>query len=229
VVELFSRPKRPLLAFNDHTTPSLAGIRKDVKIRGSAERAMVELDAYRELLLGISSFSPAVPEAINAVASAAASQGVVMLSHDDCTIAMRQGYRRKGASVAEFPMNWETLDEAGAAGDSIVLGSPNVVRGGSHNGAISAEEAIARQLCNILASDYYYPAPLQAALALVSRGRLPLEAAWNLISRTPAEACALTDRGIIAEGMRADLVVIPQHGSRPKATIAGGRLVYSHH
>ena len=74
-------------------------------------------------------------------------------------------------------MNQETLAAAAEAGDVIVLGAPNVVRGGSHNGAIGAEDAIRDEKCAVLASDYYYPAPLQAALALDDRGSLPLEQA----------------------------------------------------
>jgi alpha-D-ribose 1-methylphosphonate 5-triphosphate diphosphatase len=149
-----------------------------------------------------------------------------MLSHDDCSPDGRSAYRDMGVRIAEFPMNAATLDASAAAGDLIVLGSPNVVRGGSHNGAIGAEHAIRQQKCSILASDYYYPAPLQSALALEAHGSMPIERAWELISQVPAQACGLSDRGRIEEGRRADLVLLPQSGARPMATIAGGRLVY---
>ena len=74
---------------------------------------------------------------------------------------MRAIFRELGARIAEFPMNRETLAAAAEAGDVIVLGAPNVVRGGSHNGAIGAEEAIRGGKCAVLASDYYYPAPFR--------------------------------------------------------------------
>jgi len=139
----------------------------------------------------------------------------------------RQTYRKVGARVAEFPMNWETAREAASAGEDIVLGAPNVVRGGSHNGAVSAEEAIADGACTILASDYYYPAPLAAALALASRGVLPMEQAWALVAATPAQACGLHDRGKIAAGLRADLIVLPKKQQRPSMTIVAGEIALS--
>ncbi len=107
-----------------------------------------------------------------------------------------------------------------------MLGAPNVVRGGSHNGAIGAEEAIRDEKCSVLATDYFYPAPLHAVFALDDRGSLPLERGWDLISAAPAAACGLSDRGEIAEGLRADLMIVPELGTRPIATIAQGRFAY---
>ena len=98
--------------------------------------------------------------------------------------------------------------------------------GGSHNGAISAEEAIRRGQCQILASDYYYPAPLQAALALVRKGALNMEDAWNLVSGSPARAAGLDDRGSLAPGKRADIILLPEEKSRPCLVMSGGRTVY---
>jgi len=226
VEALFAREKKPLLAFNDHTMPTLTGARADNKVGGSAERAMLDVPAYMKLLEKVGARVDAVPEAIQAMAAAATAQGVPMLSHDDTTPEMRAHFRALGARLAEFPMNRATLAAAAEAGDVIVLGAPNVVRGGSHNGAIGAEDAIRDEKCAVLASDYYYPAPIQAALALDDRGSLVIEKGWELISTAPADACGLKDRGSIAVGQRADIVVMPELGTRPLATIAGGRLVY---
>jgi alpha-D-ribose 1-methylphosphonate 5-triphosphate diphosphatase len=123
----------------------------------------------------------------------------------------------------------ETAEEAASQGDDIVLGAPNVVRGGSHTGWIDATKMIGRGLCSVLASDYYYPAPLLAAFALAARGVVPLEQAWMLVSRTPAHAVRLTDRGDIARGQRADLVIVdPSAPDRPRvvAAIVSGRVVH---
>ncbi len=81
-------------------------------------------------------------------------------------------FARGGVDIAEFPVNEETAREAASAGDFIVLGAPNVVRGGSHTGWTKASEMIAKGLCSVLASDYYYPAPLLAAFRLVTDGIL---------------------------------------------------------
>jgi alpha-D-ribose 1-methylphosphonate 5-triphosphate diphosphatase len=229
VEALFARRKKPLLAFNDHTTPTLSGSRPDNKVEGSAERAMISVPAYLKRLHEAGERASEVPAAIRAMAGAAMTQGAPILSHDDVTPEMRAHYRELGARIAEFPMNRATLDAAAEAGDFIVLGAPNVVRGGSHNGAIGAEEAIRQGKCSVLASDYYYPAQLAAIRALDAKGVLPLDRGWPLISSSAAEAADLGDRGVIAEGRRADLVILPEAGLRPAATISGGRIVFRSH
>ena len=118
--------------------------------------------------------------------------------------------------------------DAASQGDHVVLGAPNVVRGGSHTGCIDATEMVGRGLCSVLASDYYYPAPLLAAFALATRGVLPLAQAWTLVSQTPAAAVGLADRGTIAAGRRADLIIVEASDGQPRvvATIVAGRVVY---
>jgi len=110
-----------------------------------------------------------------------------------------------------------------------VFGAPNVVRGGSHTGWTKASDMIAKGLCSILASDYYYPAPLLAAFRLAADGVLPLAQAWDLISAAPARAAGLIDRGVLAEGRRADIILVDDElPLRPRivAVIAAGRLVH---
>ena len=151
-----------------------------------------------------------------------------LLSHDDTSPQQRRWFRSLGCRVAEFPTTLETAQQAADDGDEIVLGAPNVVRGGSHTGWIDASEMVERGLCSILASDYYYPAPLIAAFRLATRGVAPLEMAWRLVSETPARAVALADRGRIAPGLRADLIVVDASGKEPHivATIVAGRVVH---
>jgi alpha-D-ribose 1-methylphosphonate 5-triphosphate diphosphatase len=152
-----------------------------------------------------------------------------MLSHDDSSPAMRKAFRAQGVGIAEFPVNEETAREAAEAGDDIVFGAPNVVRGGSHTGWTKASDMIAKGLCSILASDYYYPAPLLAAFRLAVDGVLPLAKAWDLISAAPARAAGLADRGILAAGYRADIILVDDEvPMRPRivAVIAAGRLVH---
>jgi len=118
---------------------------------------------------------------------------------------------------------------AATASDFIVFGAPNVVRGGSHTGWTRAADMIAKGLCSILASDYYYPAQLLAAFRLAADGVLPLPEAWNLVSAAPARAAGLSDRGILAAGCRADIILVDDDAPmRPRivAVIAAGRLVH---
>jgi alpha-D-ribose 1-methylphosphonate 5-triphosphate diphosphatase len=152
-----------------------------------------------------------------------------MLSHDDPDPETRLAYRAMGCHVAEFPETEETARVAREAGEAVVMGAPNVVRGGSHNGSICAAEMIGQGLCDVLASDYYYPAQLMAAFRLVRDRPLDLAEAWALISGNAARAVGLDDRGVIADGKRADLVLIDDRNEElPKvsATLVAGRLAY---
>ena len=88
---------------------------------------------------------------------------------------------------------------------------------------------IARGYCTILASDYYYPAPLLAAFRLAADHVVSLETAWSYVSARPAKAAGLSDRGVIETGRRADLIVVDGSDKRrPKviATISNGRIVH---
>jgi alpha-D-ribose 1-methylphosphonate 5-triphosphate diphosphatase len=212
-----------VLAFNDHMT---AAIKTDPRM---VERAGVSREEFDRVVERVWRRRDEVPASITRLAAAATLHGVALLSHDDASPAQRQWYRSLGCRVAEFPTTLETAQEAAASGDEIVLGAPNVVRGGSHIGWIDAREMIGRGLCSVLASDYYYPAPLLAAFRLVASGTLALEQAWALVSEAPARAVGLGDRGRIAPGQRGDLVLIDaSNHDRPRlvATIAGGRVVY---
>ncbi|MCC8942207.1 alpha-D-ribose 1-methylphosphonate 5-triphosphate diphosphatase, partial [Bradyrhizobium sp. Arg68] len=189
IIQWLREGRIDLFAFNDHSNV------KPKKRNQSAERAGLSLEAYNELIDQVVARRPEVPASIARLASAARDASVRMLSHDDNSPAMRQEFRALGATVAEFPVNEETARDAAAAGDFIVFGAPNVVRGGSHTGWTKASDMIAKGLCSVLASDYYYPAQLLAAFRLAADGILPLAKAWDLISAGPARAAGLEDRG----------------------------------
>ncbi|QQO15461.1 alpha-D-ribose 1-methylphosphonate 5-triphosphate diphosphatase [Bradyrhizobium diazoefficiens] len=218
-----------LLAFNDHMDGVVADISNPRKRNRMVERTGLSSEDFDELVGHVVSRASDVPASVSRLAAAARAAEVRMLSHDDATPAMRQEYREFGALIAEFPVNEETARAAAAAGDPIVFGAPNVVRGGSHTGWTRASDMIAKGLCSVLASDYYYPAQLLAAFRLAADGVLPLTEAWNLISAGPARATGLTDRGVIAEGRRADILLVDDTVAlRPRlvAVIAGGKLVH---
>src|SRR5690606_20584129 len=127
---------------------------------------------------------------------------------DDISLEQRRWFRDLNCRVAEFPTTVETAREAVDAGDDIVLGAPNVVRGGSHIGWTNAAEMITQGRCTILASDYYYPAPLLAAYRLAADGVTTLPQAWAYIFERPARAARLADRGTLEQGRRADVVLV---------------------
>ncbi|WP_315747639.1 MULTISPECIES: alpha-D-ribose 1-methylphosphonate 5-triphosphate diphosphatase [unclassified Bradyrhizobium] len=218
-----------LFAFNDHMNSTLASLEKPQKRQRMVDRTGLSGEAFDRLVADVVSRADEVPASIARLASIARDAGVRMLSHDDDTPAMRKAFRAQGVTIAEFPINEETAREAAEGGDAIVYGAPNVVRGGSHTGWTKASDMIANGLCSVLASDYYYPAPLLAPFRLAADGVLSLARAWDLVSGGPARAAGLTDRGSIAPGQRADIIMVDdQVPMRPRvvAVIANGQLVY---
>ncbi|WP_407179075.1 alpha-D-ribose 1-methylphosphonate 5-triphosphate diphosphatase [Bradyrhizobium sp. STM 3562] len=218
-----------LFAFNDHMAFTVASLENPRKRNRMVERTGLSSEAFDRLVERVLSRADAVPGSIARLAEIAENSAVRMLSHDDDSPAMRRAFRAQGVRIAEFPVNEETAREAAAGGDAIVFGAPNVVRGGSHTGWTKASDMIEKSLCSVLASDYYYPAPLLAAFRLAADRVLPLPRAWDLISAGPARAAGLTDRGVIAEQHRADILLVDNaQPLRPQivAVIAGGRLAY---
>src|SRR5258706_8947143 len=207
----------------------LAILHKPKKRSRMVERTGLSSEAFDCLVASVVSRSHDVPASIARLAKAARDANVRMLSHDDESPAMREAFRAQGVGIAEFPVNEETARAANNAGDFIVFGAPNVVRGGSHTGWTNAADMIAKGLCSVLASDYYYPAQLLAAFRLAADDMLPFPQAWNLISAAPARAAGLSDPGVLAPGYRADIILVDdEFPLRPRivAVIAAGRLVY---
>lgn len=216
-----------VLAFNDHTGGILKSSSRPGKIAKMVERTGLTHEDFMALAENVWARKDEVPGSVERLAAAARAAGVPAMSHDDMTPEMRRWYRGLGVTVAEFPINEATTREAAAHGEAIVFGAPNVVRGGSHIDCPAAEAMVRERLCTILASDYYYPALPLAPFILTRKGAADFATAWRLVSQGPAEALGLSDRGIIASGKRADLVLIaPEPQPRIVATIAGGRLVH---
>lgn len=245
-------PLTPSVAFNDHTSmilldPSVALQDRPfehapgfpvtafdnpvflAKMELRAKRSQMETQACVELIREVWSRRPQVPPRIAEVAALGRKAGAAMLSHDDTRAETRDFYRALGAGISEFPMNMATARAARDAGDQIVFGAPNAARGGSHLGSPGAAAMVAEGLCDILASDYYYPALLSAVARLRADRVAPLERLWPLVAANPARALGLRDRGEIAPGQRADLVLVDwPEGQAPavRQTLVAGRMAY---
>ena len=213
-----------LLGFNDHTPAIVKKLGDPVQVAKYAGRAGMKADAFRALAEAVAARRGEIPAARARLAQAARDAGIPVLSHDDATIEDREHYRAHGATICEFPMAESVAGHARAAGEHVVMGAPNVVRGGSHLGWASAAPLAERGLVTVLASDYVWPAMLEAAFAMVRRGVMDLPQAWALVSSNPAEACGLTDRGRLAPGLRGDVVVVDPEAVAPVAVFAAGRL-----
>ncbi|MFY0620688.1 MAG: alpha-D-ribose 1-methylphosphonate 5-triphosphate diphosphatase [Pelagimonas sp.] len=167
-----------------------------------------------------------VPRYLCRLSEAFDTLGVTYGSHDDGDGETREMYSMIGAKICEFPTHRSAAALARAVGDPVLMGAPNVVRGGSQSGNIAATDLIRARLCDALVSDYYYPALHQAAFKLVDDGLMDLPAAWEMISKTPADILRLPDRGVIDYGRRADLVVINQKTRCVEATLSQGRITH---
>ena len=217
------------LAFNDHMRGIVltTGV-KSKKIKQMAQRAGLSDEEFMSLIERMMGNESLVPASLARLAAAAKMQGIALLSHDDRDLEDRTAYRALGCDISEFPMREDVAAAAIGAGEMTVFGAPNVLRGGSHIGCPSAADMAEKGLCSILASDYYYPAILQAPFLLADKGACPLAQAWALVSSNPAKALGLSDRGTLEPGKRADLVLVDATPGEARlvATICGGELAW---
>ena len=141
------------------------------------------------------------------IAAVCRERGVVLASHDDATAGHVDEAVEQGVRVAEFPTTEEAARASKAAGLGVLMGAPNVMRGASHSGNVSARALAGDGLLDILSSDYIPFSLIQSAFFLgdVVEG-ISLPRAVAMVSKNPAEAVGLDDRGIIEPGRRADLV-----------------------
>jgi alpha-D-ribose 1-methylphosphonate 5-triphosphate diphosphatase len=162
-----------------------------------------------------------------AVIATARARSVKLASHDDATPAHVAEAVEAGVAIAEFPTTLEAAQAARAATIFVVGGAPNVVRGSSHSGNASARDLARAGLLDILSSDYVPVALLQAAFVLHHDLDFALPAAVATVSANPATAVGLNDRGVLAPGLRADLVRVSKHGAIPvvRATWRAGERV----
>lgn len=173
----------------------------------------------RERITARQALLPHVGHNRERLATLGARRRVRLVAHDVESADELAQVHAAGFSVAEFPV---TLDAARAArerGMPVVMGAPNVIRGGSHSGNVSAREVIQAGLCTALASDYSPPTLLAAALALAGEGVLPLPAAVALVAFGPATAAGLSDRGTLVPGARHDLLLVDDSGHWPRVRL----------
>lgn len=142
-------------------------------------------------------------------------QSIAMASHDDATVEHVAEGIELGVALAEFPTTIEAALLSRAAGLQVLMGAPNVVRGGSHSGNVSALELLEHGALDILSSDYVPFSLLQAVFLLAEKSILDLPSAVRLVSDNPARAAKLDDRGRIEVGRRADLVRVRAEAGLP--------------
>ena len=142
--------------------------------------------------------------------------GAALASHDDGTLDEVAEALDDRVAIAEFPTTVEDAAASHAGGIKVLMGAPNIVRGGSHSGNIAAVELARAGLLDILSSDYVPGSLLLAAFEMPERvDSIQLPQAIAMVSRNPALASGLQDRGEIAVGKRADLARVAAKGHVP--------------
>jgi alpha-D-ribose 1-methylphosphonate 5-triphosphate diphosphatase len=167
-----------------------------------------------------------------AIAAHCHAAGITLASHDDATLEHVGEAIRQGIRLAEFPTSVDAARASHEAGMSVLMGAPNIVRGGSHSGNVAAIDLARLGILDVLSSDYI-PFSLLHAAFIVARDNdsIPLHKSLQMVTKTPAETVGYTDRGEIVAGKRADLVRVrhdvghPEHVPVVRGVWRGGQRV----
>ena len=141
--------------------------------------------------------------------------GIVLASHDDNTAEEVAENAADGIRISEFPVSVLAATEAQARSMDVIAGAPNIVRGGSHSGNVSAADLVRRRAVDAYASDYVPSSLLEAAFASVRQTGIPLAQGVAMVTANPARMAGLLDRGRIEPGLRADLLHVREHEGMP--------------
>ncbi|MEM6480396.1 MAG: alpha-D-ribose 1-methylphosphonate 5-triphosphate diphosphatase [Pseudomonadota bacterium] len=148
--------------------------------------------------------------------------GAVLASHDDTTVEQVEISVGHGVAMAEFPTTQEAAEASHAQGIAVIMGAPNLVRGGSHSGNVAASDLAETGTLDILSSDYV-PSSLMLGAVKLGQDWGNMAAGMATVTRNPARAVGLTDRGEITVGKRADLVQFALRGGAPAMHAAWSR------
>lgn len=155
-----------------------------------------------------------VPEARAIIAAHGRDKQIRLASHDDTTIEDVEQSADDGITISEFPTTMDAARHARAKGQQIVMGSPNVVLGGSHSGNVGAMQLAEADCLDVLTSDYV-PASLLHGAFLVGQRLGDLTTGIRTVTSRPAELLGFEDRGRLAPGLRADIVQVRMVGDLP--------------
>ena len=204
-----------LLSLMDHT-PGQRQFRDLSKLEAyvKGKRGLSD-DEFIQHVANLKSLRDRFGEAHEAAAVAAAARyGAVLASHDDTTRGQVEVSASHGIRLAEFPTTVEAAQACRDHGIAVMMGAPNLIRGGSHSGNVAARDLADLDLLDIVSSDYV---PAALLLSAVKLGQI-----WNDLPRglatvtaAPARSVGLTDRGVLAPGLRGDVIRFRVSGATP--------------
>jgi alpha-D-ribose 1-methylphosphonate 5-triphosphate diphosphatase len=206
-----------LISFMDHT-PGQGQFRDLAAYRRYLADTYKTSEAELDLIMAAKrAAAESAQTRMNDLAAVARAHGVAIASHDDDSPDKVATVAALGASISEFPVNVETARAARAQGMATLLGAPNILRGQSQSGNMRALDAVLAGVADCLCGDYSPAALLPSVLKLPDLASIALHEAVALVTRNPARAAGLTDRGEIAPGRRADLIAVKWLGGLPQA------------
>jgi alpha-D-ribose 1-methylphosphonate 5-triphosphate diphosphatase len=207
--ELIDRPDVRLVSLMDHT-PGQRQFRDERKLRDYYRgKSGGMTDAQLDVLFAKRHAYQAAHADANyrALVRLAKDHATPIASHDDTTLDHVRQSVRDEVAIAEFPTTVEAAAALHAAGIQVLMGAPNLVRGVSHAGNVTTAELADAGLLDVMSSDYMPASLLTAAMRLPHVvPAIDLAAAVRTVTKNPAGAVGLDDRGEIAPGKRADLI-----------------------
>jgi alpha-D-ribose 1-methylphosphonate 5-triphosphate diphosphatase len=214
---LADEPLLGIVSLMDHSPGQRQFVRHDkyrIYYMGKFGLSDAEMDAFTQRQTEASARYSATHR--RAIAATCRDRGLILAAHDDATLEHVAEAAELGTRFSEFPTTLEAARAAHKADMKVLMGAPNLVRGGSHSGNVSAGTLAEAGCLDVLSSDYV-PISLMHAVFLLHRGsaHIALPQAVATASAAPAAVVGLDDRGAIAPGRRADLVRVHDTGDAP--------------
>ena len=209
VTQLIEQRACDMISLMDHS-PGQGQYRTEEAFREYVKRTTSKSPQEIDTLLEMKrSLAPGIPSRIESITQLARSAGLAIATHDDDTAAKVQQWSQFGVTVSEFPTTLEAAHQAHELGLAVCMGAPNILRGKSSGGNLSAIEATHAGVVDILCSDYYPSAMLNAAFTLASQQTLTLPQAVRLVTLNPAQAVGLDQEyGSLEVGKSADIILV---------------------
>ncbi len=210
--------KVQLLSLNDHLPPADDDYKLNRHLNSLRRRHKMSDGELQKLIQTAIANKPKGLEQVEELVILAHKHNIALASHDDDTEEKVELNAKRGVAIAEFPATIELAAKSRDYNASVLMGAPNLIRGGSHVGWMSVEAAAKANMVDCLCSDYHYPSLFHAPFKLAEMGIMSFEQAWKLVSASPAKAAGIgNSKGSIASGWDADFLLIAPNDSHTSA------------
>ena len=240
IEQYLKEDKVDLLSFMDHTPGQ--GQYRDLLVYANTMKGYKDNmsdEEVQKLIADRQNAAKVSPEDMSRLAALAHERGISLASHDDDSTEKLEFMKTMDAVISEFPIDMKTAHEARERGMYTLAGAPNVMLGHSHSGNLSAREGVQEGAIDMLCSDYYPAALIDAVFVLHRECGMSLPAAFALVTANPAKAVGVDDEyGSLAVGKRADILLVREIGCGPQSeattpvitrAFVGGNSVYRSH